>query len=236
MLFTRILLPLAFSAFTIAQTPDGFQPSVQTPLSIVYPRNITVSPPGVLLQRADTQVQPTVTAPAGTPNGTYIAVMIDLDVPRNGGTTLLHWLESDFILSSGRALTPGPGNSSVGASYIGPNPPPGTPHRYTFVLFSQPTGFTFPPSFNAINPPSDTSARIGFNITQFVAAAGLGAPLAGNYFTVVNTTATPSTTGSPVQTSVVPFQGGSSTLKSTIGAELGLGLLLAAVAAGLFST
>lgn len=234
MLSLRLLRLLAFSAVTIAQTPDGFEPTAQIPLSVVYPQNITVSPPGVLLQRAETQVQPTVSAPAGTPtDGTYIAVMIDLDVPRNGGTTLLHWLESDFTLTPNLVLTPGPVNSSIGASYIGPNPPPGSPHRYTFLLFSQPPEFTIPESFSTINPPTETAARIGFNITEFVAAAGLDVPLAGNYFTVVNTSATASatSTGSAAQSSVIQFEGGSAMLRSSIGLELGLGLFLAGVVA-----
>jgi hypothetical protein len=53
MLFLSVLAQLAFTAVVVAQTPNGFVPSAQTPLSIVYPRNITVPPPGVLLQRAD---------------------------------------------------------------------------------------------------------------------------------------------------------------------------------------
>jgi phosphatidylethanolamine-binding protein len=161
--------------------------------------------------------------------------MVDLDVPLNGGTTLLHWLESDFTLSSSLVLTPGSANTSTGASYIGPNPPPGTPHRYVFWLFSQPNEFTIPESLGAINPPADTSARVGFNLSEFVTAAGLDAPLAGNYFAVVNSSATASGTSAstPAQTSVVPFEGGSSTLKSSIGAQLGFGVLLAALVATL---
>lgn len=54
MLFLSILVSLAFSAVAVAQTPDGFVPAVQTPLSAVFPRNITVSPAGVLLQKAGT--------------------------------------------------------------------------------------------------------------------------------------------------------------------------------------
>lgn len=176
------------------------------------------------------------TAPASAAaDGTYIIFAIDLDVPRNGGTTLLHWFEADFTLSSSRVLTPRLANSSTGAPYVGPSPPPGGPHRYTFLLFSQPSGFAVPASFSAINPPTDTSARIGFNITEFVAAAGLGAPLAGTYLTVVNNSATASSTGSPAATSPVMFEGGSSTMKSSIRTEFCFGLLLVAIAASFFA-
>jgi Phosphatidylethanolamine-binding protein len=161
--------------------------------------------------------------------------MVDLDVQRDGETNFLHWLETDFTLSSSLVLTPGSTNTSTGASYIGPSPPPGTPHRYVFWLFSQPSEFTIPESFSAIDPPTDILARIGFNLTEFVTAAGLDAPLAGAYFTVVNSSATASGTGAstPAQTSVVPFEGGSGILKSSTGAEIGFGILLAAIVATL---
>jgi hypothetical protein len=54
MLFYMVLLSVVFTTAAIAQTPDGFQPSVVTPLTIQFPRNITVAPAGVLLQRAGT--------------------------------------------------------------------------------------------------------------------------------------------------------------------------------------
>jgi phosphatidylethanolamine-binding protein len=161
--------------------------------------------------------------------------MIDLDVPINRTVTFLHWLELDFALSSSLVLSPEVANASQGAPYVGPSPPPGNPHRYTILLFSQPDSFTFPQSFSSINPPPSGSARIGFNITEFIAAAGLGAPLAGNYFRVVNSSATASSTGSPAQTSTVQFQGGSSTLKTSIGKDLGLVVLLAAAVATLWA-
>jgi phosphatidylethanolamine-binding protein len=179
-------------------------------------------------------VTPTLTAPPGSPTDqSYIVFAIDLDVPRNGTTTLLHWFEADFTLSSSLILTPSFANTSNGAPYISPNPPPGNPHRYTFLLFSQPDDFTVPESFSNINPPASILARIGFNITRFVAAAGLDAPLAGNYFRVVNTSATASSTGSPAATSPVQYQGGSSPMKSSIGTYLGVVFLLAGMVAGL---
>jgi len=52
MLLPIILVQVAFTTAAIAQTPDGFQPSVETPLRIEFPKNITVSPAGVLLQKA----------------------------------------------------------------------------------------------------------------------------------------------------------------------------------------
>ena len=62
-----------------------------------------------------------------------------------------------------------------------------------------------PESFNAIDPPPDVLARIGFNVPAIVVAAGLDAPLAGTYFKVVNRSATASSNGSPTPTSPVQF-------------------------------
>ncbi len=162
--------------------------------------------------------------------------MIDLDVVINGSSvTLLHWLQADFTLSSNRVLTARSANASTGAPYIGPAPPPDGVHRYTLLLFAQPSGFAIPAPFKAINPPADIPARIGFNITQFAAAAGLGRPLAGTYFRVVNNSATASSTGRPAQTSPAQYTGGSSTLNSFLGTELGLAILLVGMAASLFA-
>ena len=159
--------------------------------------------------------------------------MIDLDVPRNGGTTLLHWLQPDFTLSSNFVVTPRSANTSTGASYIGPSPPPGNPHRYVFWVFAQPDEFAVPESFSNINPPASTTDRTGFNVTEFVAAAGLDAPLAGNYFTVVNSSATASSTGSAsVTSSPAQYTGSASTLMSSVGMNFGFVVLLAAAVAG----
>lgn len=67
-------------------------------------------------------------------------------------------------------------------AYIGPAPPaetPPHPHRYVTLLFEQPEGFTVPDS-----QKSQIRQKIGFNITTFIEAAALKAPVAGNYFTV----------------------------------------------------
>jgi Phosphatidylethanolamine-binding protein len=134
--------------------------------------------------------------------------MTYLDVPHYGSTvTLLHWVEPDLTLLPSLVLTKTPLNSTRGAPDIGPAPPPGDPHQYTLLLFSQPSGFAVPDSFSGINPPADTSTYIGFSITEFTAAATLDTPLAGTHFGVVNTSGTTSGTGSPAQSSPVQYEG-----------------------------
>jgi phosphatidylethanolamine-binding protein len=120
--------------------------------------------------------------------------MIDQDVPRNGSrVTLLQWLQPN-LQASPDALTvvniADGASTAVGAPYIPPTPPGGSgPHSYTFLLFEQPFQWIIPSQYVTINPPADSSARIGFDITGFIAASGLGKPLAANYLRVLNGTA-----------------------------------------------
>jgi phosphatidylethanolamine-binding protein len=121
--------------------------------------------------------------------------MIDQDVPRNGTTfTLLHWFQTSLHRSMDNAsLTHTMVDNGMptieGAPYIPPTPPGGSgPHRYNFLLYAQPANFSLPEQYASINPPADTSARIGFNLTAFASAAGLDAPVAANYLRVLNGT------------------------------------------------
>lgn len=77
------------------------------------------------------------------------------------------------------------------ASYLPPTPPGGDgPHRYTFVLFSQPEGFTVPASFASFfSDVPDLSNRLQFDIDDFVSEAGLDEPVAANWLRVLNGTA-----------------------------------------------
>ena len=129
--------------------------------------------------------------------------MIDLDVPINSSApnatreTLLHWFQPNLISNMVHVNITSPPNvlvsnndtSIAGAPYIQPGPPAGSgPHRYTLLLFAQPANFAVPSAFASIDPPANTSARIGFNITTFMKDAKLDAPVAGNFFQVLNGT------------------------------------------------
>ena len=129
-----------------------------------------------------------------TGNVTYVLFMIDQDVLRNNTkVSLLHWLQPNLVATP-EALsviaTVDGASTAVGAAYIPPTPPSNTgAHRYTLLLYEQPSMWTIPSQFVTINPPADSSARIGFNITELVAASGLSTPVAANYFRVLNGTA-----------------------------------------------
>ena len=114
----------------------------------------------------------------------YLVFMIDPDVIDDGkATTVLHWYQADLCKAphSGELFN----HSDNGASYVGPSPPPGPSHRYTLLLFVQPSGYVFPECFSYMLPLT-VAARSGFNLHQFMQVAGLGEPIAANYFYVVN--------------------------------------------------
>lgn len=118
--------------------------------------------------------------------------MIDQDVLRNDSrVTILHWLQPNLYASQDAfsvvSVADG-ASTAVGAEYIPPTPPEDIAHRYTFILYEQPSLWSIPASYVTINPPADTSARVGFNLTEFVAASGLGEPIAANYLRVINGT------------------------------------------------
>lgn len=123
-------------------------------------------------------------------NARYLILSLDLDVvfPGTGiQTVILHWYQSNFTFDcneSGNSKVLAPGKedgSSHTAPYIAPQPPPGTNHRYVFLLFDQPQSYEFPECFAHI-PPQTKDARSGFNVREFILAAGLDPPVAINYF------------------------------------------------------
>jgi phosphatidylethanolamine-binding protein len=151
--------------------------------------------------------------------------MIDQDVPRNGSkVTLLHWLQPNLVATP-EALSVinimDGASTAIGAEYIPPTPPANSgPHRYTFLLFEQPSMWVIPAEFATINPPADTSARIGFDISEFVAASGLSAPVAANYLQVLNGTSAESSSAA-TETYVAPtvMLSGSVTSAATVSAS-----------------
>lgn len=120
--------------------------------------------------------------------------MVDSDFMRkNQRTTLLQWFQPNLLVTD-HILNANINNKHatrvVGASYLQPSPPYGSgPHEYTMLLFEQPQDFSLPSNYNGINPPTDIDARVGFNITKFMAATKLDMPIAANYFQVLSGTA-----------------------------------------------
>ncbi|GLA83862.1 hypothetical protein AtubIFM56815_008069 [Aspergillus tubingensis] len=121
---------------------------------------------------------------------TYTILFLDLDVLYNHttATVILHWYQPDLIPypNNTNILLPNPQvPTRKPAPYIAPQPPTNSHHRYLYLLYTQPPNYTFPGCFEHIFPPT-AEARAGFDMKLFADAAGLGTPVAGNWFYVRN--------------------------------------------------
>ena len=114
--------------------------------------------------------------------------MMDFSVETTGSiesnTTLLHWiLPGLYSPNETTTLTSHQGEI---APYFAPAPPPGQTHTYGIFLYNEPTNFAVPanyiPFFN--NLTTSVLNRVGFNLTNFVTEASLGAPVAADWFLV----------------------------------------------------
>lgn len=155
--------------------------------------------------------------------------MIDQDVLQMGTRMeLLHWFQPNLVATSDNANlsfdpTVAGASTAVGATYLTPTPPGGDiPHHYTLTLFSQPQDWAVPSQFATVNPPANSSARIGFNLTDFVSASGLQ-PIASNYFRVLNGTAAETSSYATMDGSAVistsTMAGASSTMPASVSAS-----------------
>jgi hypothetical protein len=70
---------------------------------------------------------------------------------------------------------------------VGLYPLGGQIYRYILLLFLQLENYTLPKVFENFLPP-DGQHRIDFDGAKFMEAAGLGGPVAANYFTVEGAT------------------------------------------------
>lgn len=121
-------------------------------------------------------------------NSRYIVFMIDLDVPRNDTKVpFLHWYQPGLKVDrkTGKLHIPN-SNHLDQAEYYPPSPPPGPEHRYVELLFDQPQHYTMPSEFKKYLDKKP-STRVGFDIGEFVKAADLKRPIAGNWFLVQET-------------------------------------------------
>ncbi|CAE6473681.1 unnamed protein product [Rhizoctonia solani] len=92
----------------------------------------------------------------------------------------LHYLENNLAYGENHdhTVTLNSTGSPV-IAYAAPNPPSGSgPHRYIWLTYAQPEGFSAP------STPTPGSGVALFNLTQYTSAANLGDPIVGTYFTV----------------------------------------------------
>ncbi|ORY57521.1 phosphatidylethanolamine-binding protein [Pseudomassariella vexata] len=101
-------------------------------------------------------------------------------------STYLHTVIRDFK-ATGQTTSSGIYTLSSTAtgpvSWFGPAPGaenPPHPHRYTNLLWEQPANWVIPQAANT----QLQNQKLGFNVEDFIQAAGLSVPIAANYFNV----------------------------------------------------
>lgn len=132
----------------------------------------------------EAQSPPTIDFDVPSKTATYMVVALDLDAPFPSFTALgpiLHWIQPGFKASeSTQTLT---STDPFVSNYIGPAPPPFSgPHRYVFYLYEQPEGFDGKKHAPPGGKPVATTSRMRYDLDEWVKKAGLGQPIAVNYF------------------------------------------------------
>ncbi|KAJ7581016.1 phosphatidylethanolamine-binding protein [Mycena floridula] len=145
--------------------------------------------PGQALTEDKVATQPKITVtPANSTvafTGNYTIAMVDADVvgtDESGGVNR-HWLLNGVTVADGTVNTDG---STAITVYAQPGPAAGSgPHRYVILLYTQPDDFHPPAEFQSTIPGVSK-----FDLNAYVQDSGLGAIVAGSYFTVEEGTAT----------------------------------------------
>ncbi|EIM81695.1 PEBP-like protein, partial [Stereum hirsutum FP-91666 SS1] len=167
---------------------------VSFPQASAAPINVTA---GVQLARNDTAIPPVFGIQAngsildpGT--GPFVVAMVDLDAPTPQAPTsaeIRHFLGGNFELSNSSTdgLSLLSNTTTAISEFRQPTPPAGSdPHRYVFLLFSQPEDFNNQTLVNSTTPVNN------FNISAFAETLEMGNPLGGTFILVgpdPNTTA-----------------------------------------------
>jgi hypothetical protein len=135
-----------------------------------------------------TEPQLAISSAMGNMSDTFMFVMLDLDVPPAQGSTnrriLLHAMNTGFKATQQKLSGAGTllaSKSKGPAAYLPPGPPATDTmaHRYVQLLFREPATLQVQASDFA-----DTAGRFNFDIASFMKENKLGAPVAGNFFTV----------------------------------------------------
>lgn len=221
---SKKLLSLAFLSFAVAQSTapnpalqlqaiqahfrqaelvpellSSFEPSALLSVNFAGVGDVT---PGQLLNKEQSAPTPTVTVTPGNDSvqltGTYTVFMVDADVVNadlSKGVNR-HWLVNGVKITDGKLS-----NASATAitAYAGPGPAAGSgAHRYTIILYEQPSNFAAPEGFQ--EPIGVTP----MDLPAYVKNSNLGALVAATYFRVEDGRATASAAAtSAVETSTL---------------------------------
>ncbi|KAI0335621.1 PEBP-like protein [Cubamyces sp. BRFM 1775] len=221
---TNVTVADVARAFTAAKiVPDvlpTFNPS--SLLDVVFLDNMTGMSvdvtPGINLTEQQSAQRPQfflVSNDTSLAGQTFVLVMVDPDAPTPQIRHLLApGLMANGSLATGATLV---NNTPAISEYISPAPLAGSgPHRYTMVLYIQPSNFT-----TAVSSVVNSSTPItNFNVSLFAQELGLGSPLAGNFFWTGPNASSTNSTGTN-STSNATSSGSSPASSNTTSASLG---------------
>ncbi|GKZ25498.1 hypothetical protein AbraIFM66951_001037 [Aspergillus brasiliensis] len=143
--------------------------------------------PGQFVDKRDAAHPPRMSFPRLKANGTYLVVCLDLDAPYPSCNVLgpmCHWIQSGLepIMSDNGHFFLRVGAPYI-ANYVGPNPLFGSgPHRFLFILYEQPAGFSMTRSAPCGGKKMGLLARTRFDLDSWARSIGLGPVVGANYF------------------------------------------------------
>lgn len=161
-------------------------------------------PAGTLLTVEESGPQPVITlTPANsTVDLGDVFTLALVDPGAIGGVTgqqTRHWLVNGVTIGDDGALVIPPSEEAI-TPYGGPYPPDtDSAHRYVFLLYQQPESFA--PEGDLANPGQPIDQ---FNVHEYAGGSGLGAIVAGSYFTCTRSEIEAITTTSAVDTATLP--------------------------------
>ncbi|KAI0047477.1 PEBP-like protein [Auriscalpium vulgare] len=172
----------AFDDYDLPSDLDiTFDPTVL--FEVTFPGPVYVHA-GVQLTTTETTPEPSfgIRLPLNGVTGPFVVIAVDPDAPA-GVAEVRHIVAGDYTLGSADAnnVEPLTTTTTPCSAWVNPQPPAGDPaHRYTFLLFKQSAGF----DSQTVLQCQSTASPIGFNVSSFAQATGLGNPIGGTFMLV----------------------------------------------------
>ncbi|KAF9555133.1 PEBP-like protein [Agrocybe pediades] len=134
---------------------------------------------GIRLPRNATMDEPMFRIIGDNGEGPFIILMVDVDAPTHPTPAtgeFRHFLGANFFLND--VMDPFLLSNSTPAlsEYQEPHPILSEPHRYAFLIFSQPDNFN-----DSVGGSPFYTTTSYFNLTDFISQTGLGQPCGGTY-------------------------------------------------------
>lgn len=130
-------------------------------------------------------------------NASYTVMTLDPGAATaTAGNVVRHYLANNVTLSNGQLQN----TTQAIAGWFSPAPPAGSGiHRYTTLVFSQPSNFNLPDSLAHYNATIDTD----FDLSSYISQTNLGSVIAATFFLCSNSSTAASSSVVPVATTAV---------------------------------